>query len=109
MNRRNFLRLIVGGIAAGAAARTFPFRVYSFPVEIHVPTARRLTGWMYLKRDCYSKGFYFKVEPLYDFFKVQPLYDICSLSEPARLKVSLFNVPQRTGREWQALMQESQE
>jgi hypothetical protein len=34
MNRRNFLRsLIVGGVAI-AAARTFPFRAFSFPKEI---------------------------------------------------------------------------
>lgn len=36
MNRRNFLRLTVGGVAAGAAVRTWPFRVYSFPGEIKV-------------------------------------------------------------------------
>jgi hypothetical protein len=34
MDRRNFLRTLVGGIAAGAAVRTFPFRVFSFPTEI---------------------------------------------------------------------------
>ncbi len=32
-SRRNFLGLMVGGIAAAAAVRTFPFRVYSFPKE----------------------------------------------------------------------------
>jgi hypothetical protein len=41
MNRRAFLRSLVGGIAAGAAAasavRTYPFRVFSFPREIVVP------------------------------------------------------------------------
>jgi hypothetical protein len=31
MNRRNFLRQCVGGIATVAAVRTWPFRVYSFP------------------------------------------------------------------------------
>jgi hypothetical protein len=34
MNRRNFLSMMVGGIATAAAVRTFPFRVYSFPKEI---------------------------------------------------------------------------
>jgi hypothetical protein len=34
MNRRAFLGLMVGGIAASAAVRTWPFRVYSFPSEI---------------------------------------------------------------------------
>ncbi len=33
MNRRNFLGMLVGGIAASAAVRTWPFRVYSFPSE----------------------------------------------------------------------------
>jgi hypothetical protein len=31
MDRRNFLRSLVGGVAAAAAVRTFPFRVFSFP------------------------------------------------------------------------------
>ena len=31
MKRRNFL---IGGIAASAAVRTWPFRVYSFPSQI---------------------------------------------------------------------------
>lgn len=30
MNRRNFLNTLVGGVAVAAAARTWPFRVYSF-------------------------------------------------------------------------------
>jgi hypothetical protein len=33
VNRRNFLRSLVGGVAAAAAVRTFPFRVFSFPKE----------------------------------------------------------------------------
>lgn len=31
--RRGFLGMMVGGIAAAAAVRTFPFRVFSFPSE----------------------------------------------------------------------------
>lgn len=31
MNRRAFLGTLIGGVAAAAAVRTFPFRVYSFP------------------------------------------------------------------------------
>lgn len=34
MNRRGFLRAMIGGVAAAAAVRTFPFRVFSFPKEI---------------------------------------------------------------------------
>ncbi len=33
MNRRHFLRNLVGGVATAAAVRTFPFRVFSFPPE----------------------------------------------------------------------------
>jgi hypothetical protein len=36
MDRRNFLRSLVGGVAVAAAARTFPFRVFSFPPEIKI-------------------------------------------------------------------------
>lgn len=34
MNRRGFLTTLIGGVAATAAVRTWPFRVYSFPAEI---------------------------------------------------------------------------
>ena len=37
MNRRNFLHSMIGGVAATAAVRTWPFRVYSFPSVITVP------------------------------------------------------------------------
>jgi hypothetical protein len=36
MERRSFLRSLVGGVAVAAAVRTFPFRVFSFPSEIHL-------------------------------------------------------------------------
>lgn len=47
MDRRNFLRTMIGGVAAGAAVRTWPFRVYSFPatpveVESEFPTREML-------------------------------------------------------------------
>jgi hypothetical protein len=34
MDRRNFIGTLVGGLAATAAVRTWPFRVYSFPSDI---------------------------------------------------------------------------
>jgi hypothetical protein len=37
MERRSFLRSLIGGVAAAAAVRTFPFRIYSFPGEIAIP------------------------------------------------------------------------
>ncbi len=36
LDRRKFLGLLVGGVAAGAAVRSFPFRVYSFPTELGI-------------------------------------------------------------------------
>ena len=37
MNRRNFLSTLIGGLAATAAVRSFPFRVFSLPSGIVVP------------------------------------------------------------------------
>lgn len=36
MDRRKFLSALIGGVAAGAAVRTFPLRVYSFPTKITI-------------------------------------------------------------------------
>lgn len=37
MDRRLFFNRMIGGLAATAAVRTWPFRVYSFPAEIVIP------------------------------------------------------------------------
>ena len=37
MDRRKFLSSLVGGLAATAAVRSFPFRVFSFPTKIVTP------------------------------------------------------------------------
>lgn len=34
MNRRDFLGVIVGGVAISTAVRSWPFRVYSFPRDV---------------------------------------------------------------------------
>ena len=34
MDRRAFIGSLVGGVATGAAVRTWPFRVYSFPSDV---------------------------------------------------------------------------
>lgn len=36
MNRRGFLKMLVGGVAVAAAAPSFPFRVFSFPSEVKI-------------------------------------------------------------------------
>ena len=38
MDRREFLGTLVGGISVSAAARTWPFRVFSFPSKIVIPS-----------------------------------------------------------------------
>jgi hypothetical protein len=38
MDRRSFLNMLVGGVAASAAVRVWPFRVYSFPSQIKRPS-----------------------------------------------------------------------
>lgn len=43
MDRRKFLSTLIGGVAAAAAVRTFPFRVFSFPKEVvPFPDFRRI-------------------------------------------------------------------
>lgn len=46
MNRRGFLRGLVGGIAVAAAAPSFPFRVFSFPSEIVVCRSAFPSAWI---------------------------------------------------------------
>lgn len=41
MNRRNFLRSVVGAGAAAVAVRTFPFRVYSIPAAPQIALANQ--------------------------------------------------------------------
>lgn len=37
MNRRGFLRSLIGGVATATAVRTWPFRIFSFPTDIATP------------------------------------------------------------------------
>jgi hypothetical protein len=34
ISRRGFIGTLIGGVVAGAAVRTWPFRVYSFPSQV---------------------------------------------------------------------------
>jgi hypothetical protein len=40
MNRRGFISSLVGGVAATAAVRSWPFRVFSFPAQVITPGMR---------------------------------------------------------------------
>jgi hypothetical protein len=71
-SRRNFLRMLIGGVAAGAAVRTWPFRVFSFPSEIVTPDLSLGLGD-------------FEIQPMYDF------YEMLNSFEPRRQ--TLFNIP----------------
>lgn len=49
ISRRNFFRLSIGGVAAAAAVRAWPYRVYSFPREIVVPTRQPVWDEQFLR------------------------------------------------------------
>lgn len=54
-NRRAFLQTLVGGIVAGAAVRTWPFRVFSFPAApVLTATELRITS-TYFHIMCWGK------------------------------------------------------
>lgn len=65
MDRRSFFRTMVGGGAASAAVRTWPFRVYSFPTQITIPPRTvpneiaiwldRLLAYQEANLDCINK------------------------------------------------------
>jgi hypothetical protein len=42
VNRRLFIKFLIGGVSTAAAVRSFPFRVYSFPKEIVIPESPEL-------------------------------------------------------------------
>jgi hypothetical protein len=59
MNRRHFLSTVVGGVAAAAAVRTWPFRVYSFPNKVElapIDTSAMGTMWMHGPRGWVEMG-----------------------------------------------------
>ena len=47
MDRRNFFRLTIGGVAAATAVRTWPFRVYSFPTNIVIAPVEEAIAYDY--------------------------------------------------------------
>jgi hypothetical protein len=49
-DRRGFLKMLVGGVAAAAAVRSFPFRTFSFPTQPEIVPAfdfgPHIAGWV---------------------------------------------------------------
>lgn len=52
-SRREFIGTLIGGLAAGAAVRSWPFRVFSFPKQIIRPR-EFVAGMVYVK--CATTG-----------------------------------------------------
>jgi hypothetical protein len=70
MDRRKFISTLIGGVAASAAMRTFPFRVFSFPSEIEIPN---------YAAEIYRAGLYYGVyNPRYG-------YRLVNIETPHRL------------------------
>ena len=76
MNRRAFLGRMVGGLAATAAVRTFPFRVFSFPSDIRVATVSEYQDFM-------------TVSDLMDRAAINPIVQQCALELGHRAGLSL--------------------
>lgn len=67
MNRRSFLGSLIGGVAASAAVRTWPFRVFSFPAEI-VPATLPATGLRFIQAfDPHQGRMISRLDALYGF------------------------------------------
>jgi hypothetical protein len=64
MNRRAFLGSLIGGLAAGAAVRSWPFRVFSFPTEIRLAQSPYAQGMLGRR---FGFDWYFQEEFLVDF------------------------------------------
>jgi hypothetical protein len=83
-SRRDFLRTMIGGLAVGAAVRTFPFRVFSFPTEI---VRAQLPPYYPIG---YGLGD-FIIQPEWDFYQVAEMHEKFKSQ-------GLFNLPRDTGR-----------
>src|SRR5258708_23131264 len=77
MNRRKFFKSMIGGVAVAAAVRTWPFRVFSFPVEI-------VTG---LKAIRFIKAYDVMQDKFVSRYDV--LYGFMALSETRSLQLEL--------------------
>lgn len=86
MNRRNFLSTLVGGVAATAAVRTWPFRVYSFPTEITAPPPLDyyIISWPVISRR-WQYGYAIREE------KIQPRSTQAFNEEDLRAQLDAFN------------------
>lgn len=66
MNRRAFFGTMIGGIATAAAVRTWPFRVFSFASNPHLPAdyIARLERFGYIPWDPVRECWYFTPEQM---------------------------------------------
>ncbi len=84
LSRRNFLGLTIGGVAAAAAVRSFPFRVFSFPSEIKIcgedflvnPWLRQINGTLFFRQSF-----------AHDWTPVAKLKNLDFTLEPDRLRL----------------------
>jgi hypothetical protein len=87
LSRRSFLGITVGGIAAAAAVRTWPFRMFSFPENISVEPILSANSIRYLRAfDPIQGKFISRFDVLYGWQQVLDIpsgpYDAEVLSGP---------------------------
>ena len=80
LSRRGFLGTMIGGVAASAAVRTFPFRVFSFPETVKV--AQPLTLRFIRAYDPMADKMISRWDVLSGFGKLTPYgMDFCKMDE----------------------------
>jgi hypothetical protein len=85
--------MMVGGLAAGAAVRTFPFRVFSFPSEISIPLTDRI---LLTEQSAFGVDLDPTMKGLGDFI-IQPQWDFYQVAAGSLVrKMPLFNLPRDT-------------
>jgi hypothetical protein len=91
VSRRGFLGTLIGGLAAGAAVRTWPFRTFSFPSEITAPQfdlqLLRMNAVEALELETFAK----QIPTL--FFNESALHQLFACSPPRLFGSKDFRIP----------------